>query len=163
MKRSLALLSATAVFAAGLTLSPAYAADEAAAQAPDEVAGRPGHFGRAFVRELDLTVDQRVALKGVLRMHRPLLRPLREQAQAEREALRALVVAPSLDENALAAQADRIAATHKQIVIASAHMRADLRKILSAEQLAKLETMREHGRARMQNGRARFRERFIEP
>ena len=163
MKRSLALLSAAAAFAAGLVFTPARAADDAAVPEADELAGVPGRHGRALARELDLTADQRQALKEVMRKHQPALRPLREQAHAEREALRALIVAPALDETALAAQADRIAATHKQIVIASAHLRADLREVLTAEQLAKVEDLRAHAVKRAKHGGAKFREWLLEP
>jgi Spy/CpxP family protein refolding chaperone len=167
MKRSLSLSLSAAALVAAVAFSFAPAADQpempATAAAEDEIAGLPGGIGRGVARQLDLTAEQRHALKGVMRMHQPVLRPLMEQARTERAALQALIAAPTLDEIALAAQADRIAATHKQVVIASAHLRADLRKILNADQIAKLAAWRTHAKERAGHGRARFREWLLKP
>jgi len=170
MKSPVIRLLATLVIAGGFFSLPVRAADDTQPESAGpgieestELAAVAGHFGRGLAKELGLTAEQRKAAKEVMRMHQPVLRPLMEQSRAEREALRALIVAPTLDETALAAQADKIAATHKQIVIASAHLRADLRKVLTADQLAKVDEMRAGAGHRAKHGRAKFQEWLLKP
>lgn len=158
MKRSFARFLAMAALAAGFVLPPIGVADGSNS---DPVPG--GRLGRGLARELELTNEQRQELKAIMQMHQPVLRPLLDQAQAERAALRDLIAVTPLDETALATEADRIAATHKEIVIASARLRADLRTILTPDQLAKLEGWRAHAKARDAHGRARLREWLLEP
>jgi Spy/CpxP family protein refolding chaperone len=143
------LISILAVAAAATVAIPflSSAADEPAPEHP-----RMRQFAGHIAQALDLTV----------RMHQPVLHPLMQQARNERQSLRALITAEPLDEGALAAQAGRIAETQKQIVIASAHLRADLRKILTPEQLTRIEAWRDRAEERAGGARLKFLEKLAE-
>jgi Spy/CpxP family protein refolding chaperone len=153
------LISILAVAAAATVAIPflSSAADEPAPEHP-----RMRQFAGHIAQALDLTEDQRHALKDIVRMHQPVLHPLMQQARNERQSLRALITAEPLDEGALAAQAGRIAETQKQIVIASAHLRADLRKILTPEQLTRIEAWRDRAEERAGGARLKFLEKLAE-
>lgn len=143
---SLAL--ASVVFAAG-SASPEMSQNAPAS--PD----RAARFASFATRKLQLTDAQRSQLEEIMRRHQPELQPLRAQARAERAALRDIIGKQPLDEAALNAQAARIAETTKALTIASAHMRAELRSILTPEQIDTLMQARrraaEHRQHRRQN------------
>ncbi|MBE2213622.1 MAG: Spy/CpxP family protein refolding chaperone [Opitutaceae bacterium] len=103
--------------------------------------------------KLELSETQVTALKEIFTLHQPELQPLLERARTEREELRSLVAAGTLDEAALEAQAAKIAETTKALTIASAHLRSDLRAVLTPEQVDTLMQARRHGAARRQHGR----------
>jgi Spy/CpxP family protein refolding chaperone len=149
------LISILAVATAAAVFVPAISS---AADGPGRDHPRMRQFARRIAQALDLTEDQRQALKDVVRMHQPVLQPLRQQARNERQSLRALITADQLDETALATQAGRIADTQKQIVIASAHLRVDLRKILTPDQLGRIEAWRGRAENRFEGSRLKFLE-----
>lgn len=86
-------------------------------------------------RSLHLTDAQASAVAEVVRRHRPDVQPLRERARIERDELRVIVARQPLDEGALEAQATKMAATTKALTLATARLRADLRSILTPEQI----------------------------
>jgi Spy/CpxP family protein refolding chaperone len=129
----------------------------------DEARGRMERLIKFAVDRLDLTDTQVTALKEVIRLHQPELQPLMERSRVEREELRAIVAADQLDEAALEAQAAKIAETTKALTIASAHLRADLRGVLTPEQVDKLMQARHHMAERRQHGREAFGQWLNEP
>lgn len=153
MKNTLLPILAVAAVTVFFCPSASRAADDPAPEHP-RMQARADRIAKA----LELTDDQRHALKDVVRMHQPVLQPLMQEARKERQSLRSLSAADTLDDAALAAQADRIAATQKQIVIASAHLRADLRKVLTPEQLKKIQRWRARADQRVQGGQLKFLE-----
>lgn len=153
MKKSFLSILAAATAAAVFVPVLSSAADVPATDHP-----RMRRVASRMAQALDLTDNQRHALKDVVRMHQPVLQPLLQQARQERQSLRSLIIADQLDETALATQASRIGDTRKQIVIASAHLRADLRKILTPEQITRIEAWRQGGQKRGGGARLKFLE-----
>lgn len=149
-----AALGSLALAVDSSTSAPA-AADLGGAQ-PAEARNRIERLMKFAADKLDLTDPQITALKEVLRLHQPELQPLMERARVEREELRAIVAAEQLDDAALEAQASKIADTTKALTIASARLRADMRTILTPEQVDKLMQARQHMAQRRQHGREAF-------
>lgn len=94
---------------------------------------------RQIIRELGLTSEQVKAAREVLKAHREDVSAAFDAVVAAREDLRAAIRATPTDETALAAAADEVGAAQRDLALATALLRADLRLILTAEQLAKLE------------------------
>lgn len=112
--------------------------------------------------KLGLTDEQRTSIKQVVQMHRADLQPLLAQARTQRQELRTIVTAPTLDDAALSAQSEKIAATQKQILIETAHLRADVRKLLTPEQIAKADAWRQNAPSRPGAMRQMFLRRFAQ-
>lgn len=90
---------------------------------------------RRASHRLNLSDAQQTALKEILARHQSELSPLMDRARTERQALRAIVSAETLDETALEKQAAKIAETTRELTIARAHLRADMKSVLSPEQI----------------------------
>lgn len=90
---------------------------------------------RRASHRLNLSDAQQTALKEILARHQSELSPLMDRARTERQALRAIVSAETLDEAALEKQAAKIAEITRELTIARAHLRADMKSVLSPEQI----------------------------
>lgn len=99
-------------------------------------------FGPGF-RELNLTDDQQAQLKQIAESHRDELRAAGEKVGAAREAMRALMEADTIDENAIRAKSQEVAAAEAEIMILNAKVRQQSLQVLTPEQQAKLKEMRD--------------------
>lgn len=104
--------------------------------------GALGPLGRALHR-LDLSEEQQTQIKGILEAAQPTFQSLREQLQANREAFREANPPNTFDEAAIRAHAAQQAAIHADLAVAAAKMRSQVFAVLTAEQVAELEAMRQ--------------------
>jgi len=119
------------------------------AQAPAAEAGRAGRLRGRMHRELmasylGLTDDQRAKIKGIMESAREAAKPVREQLQQARKDLNAAIEAGKPVE-ALAATVGTLTG---QLVAIRAKARVEMRAVLTPEQLAKQQTLRDRIRAR---------------
>jgi len=106
--------------------------------------GGPGPmgFGPGF-RELDLSDDQKAQLKQIAESHREEFRAAGEKVGAAREGMRALVEGDTIDENAIRAKSQEIAAAEAEVMILNAKVRQQSMQVLTPEQQAKLKALRD--------------------
>jgi protein CpxP len=96
-----------------------------------------GLFGPGF-RGLDLTDDQRGQVQKIHEAHQAEFKQVGEKMRAAREGFRALVEADTLDEAAIRAKSVEVAAAEADAAILNAKVRAEVKGILTDEQLQKM-------------------------
>ena len=96
------------------------------------------------------------AARGVLKTHRADVSAAFDGVAAARAGLRTAIRATPVDDAALAVGADAVAAAQRKLVLATARLRADLRQILTDEQLAKLDTLETRVADRIGKARGAF-------
>jgi Spy/CpxP family protein refolding chaperone len=104
--------------------------------------GGPMGFGPGF-RELNLTDDQKAQLKQIAESHRDEFRAAGEKARAAHEGMRALIESDSIDENAIRAKSQEVAAAEAEMMILNAKVRQQSLQVLTSEQQAKLKELRD--------------------
>jgi len=104
--------------------------------------GGPMGFGPGFGM-LDLTDDQKAQLKQIAESHRDEFRAAGEKVGAARQGMRALMEADTIDENAIRAKSQEVAAAEAEIMILNAKVRQQSLQVLTSEQQAKLKEMRD--------------------
>ncbi|HWI17350.1 MAG TPA: Spy/CpxP family protein refolding chaperone [Vicinamibacterales bacterium] len=103
--------------------------------------GGPG--GVAGFRGLDLSDDQKAQLKKIAESHQAEFRAIGEKTRAAHEGMRALIDADTIDESAIRAKSQEVAAAQAEAMILNAKIRKESLQILTADQLAKLKERRE--------------------
>jgi Spy/CpxP family protein refolding chaperone len=98
---------------------------------------------------LGITEEQKAKVKEILRQHQPEMEPLIRKSVEERRAMRDLVQTGSANESQIRAQAAKIAAVDADLWVVRSRVVADLRGVLSAEQLEKFQQMRHDFEDRM--------------
>lgn len=111
---------------------------------------------RHVIRELELTPAQVEAAREVLKSHYAEVAAAIDEVAVARAGLREAIRATPTDDAALALEADAVAAAHRDLILATATLRADLRLILTNTQLAKLETLEARFQERMAKARDVF-------
>ena len=109
--------------------------------------GPLGPLARAL-HQLDLTDEQRAQIRTILDTARPVLEPLREQLRMNREAFRDSQSPTEVDEAAIRAHIAAQAVVEADLAVAMARVRASILALLTPEQLAELERLREEGPVR---------------
>jgi Spy/CpxP family protein refolding chaperone len=104
--------------------------------------GALGPLGRAL-RHLDLTPEQKDAIKGIVEADRAGLQTHRDQLRAKREAYRTAHPPDTFDEAALRAHLADVAPLHAELAVGAAKLRVKVLAVLTAEQRAELAEMRE--------------------
>ena len=104
--------------------------------------GGPG-FGGQF-RNLDLTDDQKAQLKKIRDARQAEFKAAAGKIGAARQGMRTLLDAEAIDEGAIRAKSQEVAAAEAELAILNAKLRKESMQILTAEQLAKLKERREH-------------------
>ena len=147
--------------AAGVALAfvaATVAATAVAVGAAAQGRGGPGGMGRVL-RYLDLTGEQREAIRGVAERHRESGRSLRQQLGSARRALRAEVRSGAADETAIRALAAEVAPLAADAAVRRAALYAEIRGLLTDEQLEQLDALqagaRENDRRRRPHRRDR--------
>ena len=131
---------------------PAIEAPELIAQAPSgpEAEGerpRRGRRGR-WLEELDLTPEQRDAIRAIRREARPTKQDLRQQLQQERETMRSLLSDSNTSRDQLRSQHQTLMAARQQMANQRFEMMLDIREELTPEQRAKLAELKVQRRGR---------------
>lgn len=106
--------------------------------------GPLGPLGRAL-HQLDLTDAQRDQVRAVLEAARPELQALREQLRTNRRTFRQSHPPTEVDETAIRAHVAAQAVIEADLAVAMARARASVLALLTPEQLAQLEQLREQG------------------
>jgi periplasmic protein CpxP/Spy len=101
----------------------------------------PGMGGPEF-RFLDLTDDQRAQLKKIRDARQSEFKAAGEKLRTARQGLRALINADSINESAIRAKSQEVAAAEAEVAILNAKVRAESLQILTSEQQAKLKELR---------------------
>ncbi len=104
--------------------------------------GPLGPLGRAL-RHLDLTQEQKDAIKAIVEADREALQSQHEKVRATREAYRAAHPPDTFDEAALRAHLAEMAPLQADLAVGIAKLRVKVLAVLTAEQRAELAEMRE--------------------
>jgi protein CpxP len=143
-----------AAMMAAVTMTGVQAAPERSQ--PDQ---RPG--GRlSRLADLNLTDEQKATVKETFQKHQPAVKPLVDKLVTERRALQDLIHAEKLDESAIRAQAAKVAAVEADLAVERAKIAQELRPVLTAEQIQKLQEMKSEFRGRLDGARERIGKRL---
>lgn len=98
------------------------------------------HRGEMIERfqSLGVTDDQKAQIKEILRQHQPTVQPLVKSLVTERRALRDVIRAEPVNEEAIRTQSAKVAAVETDLAVARAYVVKDLRKVLTPEQIEQL-------------------------
>jgi protein CpxP len=109
---------------------------------------RRGRMGMALFRRLDLTDDQKAQMKQIRTSHREATKALREQLRASRRELRQARQGGTFDEALASQKLSEIAPLKAKLMGERIKLREAQMAVLTAEQKAKLNELREKRRAR---------------
>ncbi|MCY4600096.1 MAG: periplasmic heavy metal sensor [Acidobacteria bacterium] len=115
--------------------------------------GRDG-FGGAL-RYLDLTEDQRTSIRTTMREYRESGADTRQALRAAQRNFRDAVTANEVDEPAIRAAAAEAASLQADAAVLRAEMRAAVLALLTADQRAELERLRDNARENRHDRRGR--------
>lgn len=124
--------------------------------------GGPGFGGPGLARilwQLDLSEDQKGTIEGILESYQEELDAEHEAARAAGQALRDATHGEVFDEGAIRAAAQQAAAAREEVIVTTAQMRQELHNVLTTEQRAQIEEMREQRQALMEEHREHFEQR----
>ena len=110
--------------------------------------GEGGGMHLRMLWDLDLSTEQKAAIGRLLPAYREEKEALREKRQAAREAMRSLMTAETLDENAIREASRAMAPIMEDMAVLRARFVYDLKDILSPEQVQRLQERREGARDR---------------
>jgi len=99
-------------------------------------------FGPGF-GQLDLSEDQKAQLKQIAESHRDEFKAAGEKSRAAHVGMRALIEADQIDENAIRAKSQEVAAAEAEVMILNAKVRQQSMQVLTSEQQAKLKELRD--------------------
>ena len=116
--------------------------------------GGRGHFGMMGFRQLDLTDAQKAQLKQIHENHRQETAALREQIGAKRKEIHEASANGTVNEALVAQKLTEIAPIEAKLIAARARVHQESLAVLTAEQKAKLDQMREQAKARWAERRA---------
>ena len=129
----------------------------AAGNGPFGMAGMPGPGMRGPdgglglpLHRLDLTDEQRDAIRAIVDAEQPALRELREQVQASRQAFMEAHPPTEFDEAAIRAHAAEQAPLLADLAVAEARVRAKALALLTPEQVTELKAMRSRMHERLE-------------
>ena len=92
---------------------------------------------RKMIAALELTEDQKLQIKEILKVHKPAIQPLRKQFIEERRALRDLIQSESWSEAAIKSQVEKVSTLAAEMAVQRAQVYREVRPILTAEQIRK--------------------------
>jgi len=120
--------------------------------------GHPGSFrhGRMF-ETLQLTDAQRTTIDRLFAVSRETLRPLHERLREQHQLLRDAAQKQPFDEAAVRFQAQELANLQAELMVQRAVMMNQISSVLTPEQRATLQQLREQRKARFDEWRERHR------
>lgn len=119
-------------------------------------------FADLVSRRLDLTPAQRDQVKAILRRHQPAVAPLVDELRREHQSWIEQSRATDAKPEAVSAQADRVLAVQKRLMLEVAAARVELRAVLTPAQLAQLDELRDEGDKLFGKLRERFQSWLIQ-
>lgn len=120
---------------------------------------RADHAPRIFARiarALDLSDDQKIQIKNVLKAHAPEIEAQMQAGANARRALHDAVVAQPADEASIRALAQELGRVQGDGAVLFARIRTEIDPILTSDQRQKIQTFREHVRSRSGRAAAAF-------
>ncbi len=139
MRKVFARLAMSTLFAAALTTAGAAYAGAGAMHS--RWAARKAEV-KKVVAALNLTAAQKAQIKTVAGQYRPEMKPLHKSFRVERKKLGALMNAKKIDDNAIRAQVSAISSISADLAVRRAHEIADLKAVLTPEQMRTLKDSR---------------------
>jgi Spy/CpxP family protein refolding chaperone len=118
--------------------------------------GPLGDLGPA-IRHAEVTEDQQQQIRAVMDSHRDEFRAIGERMKAARDAMRAVVEADTIDENAIRAKAADVATVEADQAVLGAKVRAEVLGLLTPEQLERVKQFRAEMEKRREQGPQRRR------
>jgi protein CpxP len=118
--------------------------------------GPLGDLGPA-IRHAEVTEDQQQQIRAVMDSHRDEFRAFGERMKAARDAMRAVVEADTIDENAIRAKAADVAAVEADQAVLGARVRGEILGLLTAEQLDRVKQFRAEMQKHREQGPQRRR------
>ena len=103
--------------------------------------GGPGFGGPEF-RNLDLSDDQKAQLKKIRDARQAEFKAALDKLGTAHQGMRQLVEADTINEGAIRAKSQEVAAADAELAILNAKLRKESMQVLTAEQLAKLKEQR---------------------
>lgn len=118
-----------------------HASSESSPAGFDSPRSRPfaGFILRRAIHQLDLSADQRLQAKAIIRKYQPEIGPAVDRVLADRKALRTAIRALPYDPAAVETATDRVQAAQKQVILDTAKMRSELRQVLTPKQLDQID------------------------
>jgi protein CpxP len=110
------------------------------------------------MRELDLTDAQRDQVRGIVESHQDERKAIGDRMMTARKALQEAITADAIDEGAIKARVNEVAAVEADQAILQAKLHAAMVGVLTPEQQQKLKELRSQMEQRMKDGRARMRQ-----
>ncbi len=104
---------------------------------------------------LGLSDDQKAQVKLIMQKYKPTVQPLVEQLVTARRSMRDAIHSPTIDESAIRAQAAKVASLQADLAVQRAHVSHDIRAVLTADQIQKLQDMQAKADARFDGFRQR--------
>jgi periplasmic protein CpxP/Spy len=99
-------------------------------------------------RELQLTDAQRDQIRAIAQSHRDEWKAIADRGRPAHEALRAAIASDTINEGLIREKSADVAAIEADLNVARAHARAEITKILTAEQKTKLKELESQGPGR---------------
>jgi len=119
----------------------------------------PGRFGRfhgdRMLEALQLSDEQKATIDGWFAANRESARSLHESMREQRQLLRDAAQTQPFDEAAVRFQAQELAKLQAEMIVQRAAVRNQVSSVLTAEQKAKLEELKEQRKARFNEWRER--------
>ncbi len=157
-------LSRFQTIAIAFVMAIAMAIPVAMAQSADggDKGGRRGHFGRHGGRggfgmgfsQLDLTDAQKAQLKQIRENHRQSIAPLMQEMRAKRQELHQAREGGAVDEAAVTQKLREIAPLEAKLMAEQSRIHQEMLSVLTPDQKAKLDQMREQFKNRRSERRA---------
>jgi len=113
-----------------------------------------GPMAGAFFRDLDLTDAQKTQMKQIRESHSQTLRPLMEQIRAKRQELRQASEGGTFDEALVTQKLNEIAPLEAKLMGEEFRTHQEMLSVLTAEQKAKLDQLREQQKSKWSGRRA---------
>ncbi len=105
--------------------------------------GGKGRHLKHLARRLNMTDEQRADIEAVLDNSREQMAEMRAEMRANRAQLRDLTRQAELDEAAVRGMADRQGDLKAEMIVLRARQRSEMKALLTDEQIAQLDEMRE--------------------
>lgn len=99
------------------------------------------HNFKKFAEKLGLTDAQKAQAKAIFQGNKDVVKPIFTSLRAERENLKTLIHADTIDEAAIRAETAKIAGIRADLIINKAKVRAKFKAILTPAQLAILQNL----------------------
>lgn len=115
-----------------------------------------GGIGTGMLKKLKLTEDQKAEVKSIIESHKASIKPLRESVQDARLELKNLITSDDVDDDAIRDAVHGIADIQADIMVEVAHIRKEIRGILTEEQLQVLADAKENRREKLEGVRDRL-------